>query len=73
MDLLCKGDVIRGVLPHADVLLFHLTTELWGDEESRNLRFFLREKVPHSRMVATLASSPASENGTGGARGFSRG
>lgn len=34
MELLCKGDIIRGFLPHADVLLFHLTTEFRHDEES---------------------------------------
>lgn len=34
MKLLCKGDMIRGVLPHADVLLLILTTEFRGDEES---------------------------------------
>lgn len=34
MELLCKGDIPGGVLPHADVLLFHLTTELRCDEES---------------------------------------
>lgn len=35
MELLCKGEINSGgVLPHADVLLFHLTTELRCDEES---------------------------------------
>lgn len=75
VELLCKGDAIRGVLPRADVLLFHLTTEFRGDEESWNLRCFFKGESPtrHPRMVATLGLSPASESGAGGAGGFSRG
>lgn len=34
VELLCKGDVIGGVLPHGVVLVFHLTTELSGDEDN---------------------------------------
>lgn len=66
--------IIRGVLPHADVLPVHLTTEFRGDEESWNLRYFFKGQSPtrHPRM-ATLGLSPASEWCWRSTSGFSRG